>query len=260
MCSPTRKPFLETTHMKLSFLSKSISTLGLVAALSVVVGSSVQQSVQAQIRPQAETEAWQELEARIDNNIYIDAEKQAQYCDGDFSSAPARSLTPDGMVFGFEYTGIEFSPEQQAALDQFEADVVKYNAETFEGRGRVVVDPINGPIAENGFIPEDMDDEERDRLAREIIAFRATLDADPTLTSEEKITLLNEEFRDNRSVFFLQEVVIYSPEQLAQMDQLIRERKIYVFSLLTPEQQEIYLENLAVVDMIEAECPPGSLY
>jgi hypothetical protein len=61
-------------------------------------------------------------------------------------------------------------------------------------------------------------------------------------------------------VFFLQEVVIYSPEQLAQMDQLIRERKIYVFSLLTPEQQEIYLENLAVVDMIEAPCPPGSLY
>jgi hypothetical protein len=32
------------------------------------------------------------------------------------------------------------------------------------------------------------------------------------------------------------------------------EPRLYMLSIFTPEQQEVYLENLAIKDMIMAEC------
>jgi hypothetical protein len=229
--------------MTLSFLVKSVSTLGLAAAISVGLGVSVQQALQAQTSS--------ELEARLDNNVA--PERQAQFCAGDYSSAPARFLEPDGNLVAYDYLGIELSPEQQAANDQYWAKLIEEAEEQIKSVP-LDVDPANGVITHIGPIKDDG----YERVV-EIDKFRTTLDEDPALTNQEKVDILNERFADYGYEFGLQAMPrgIFTPEQqpsLAKNARMARELRLYMLSIFTPEQQEVYLENLAIKDMIMAEC------
>ncbi|MBE9013848.1 hypothetical protein IQ250_27035, partial [Pseudanabaenaceae cyanobacterium LEGE 13415] len=143
--------------MKLTSLSKSAQTIGLMFLLSALVGATVQQSVQAQ------------------NRVPTRFEKSCS------------AWTSEGIYS--EFKGIEFTPQQKAAYQRF-------------------FDETN---AKNGAIFRAV---RRDNVRR-----------DPT------------------------------PEQNAEMDRNLRRLEAQTLSILTPEQQKVYQENLIVKRALE-DCDP----
>jgi hypothetical protein len=210
--------------MKMTFLSKTIRTLGLTAVLSVMVSSGIQQTVQAQTQAETQMES-------------IDAvERQARFCAGDFSVVPDRYRTESGGYMASEVTGIEFSPEQEAAYYQFSAELIRKSDERIT-RVRTV---------ENGGFSLRSLNTISDELTREMDIAQANLSADSTLSTQQKVDLLNEQFGQYGVIFEKDVVFAFTPEQELEAEQAARDFQAQLQSILTPEQQPVYLENVDI--------------
>jgi hypothetical protein len=226
-CQIVNSTILEISAvMKLTFLSKTIRTLGLTAVLSVIVSSGIQQTVQAQT--QAETPAQMES---ID-----DAERQARFCAGDYSVVPDRYRTKDGSYMAFELTGIEFSSEQEAAYYQFVAELNRKSDELL---------PRIRTVENGGFSLRSLDTIS-DELTRQMDIAQANLSADSTLSTQQKIALLNEQFGQYGIIFEKDVVFAFTLEQELEVEQADRDFQAQIQSILTPEQQQVYLENVDI--------------
>ncbi len=98
--------------MKLTFLSKTAGTIGLIAVLSAMVGTSVQKTVQAQTEDQAVTE------------------QSEQYCN--------QSFPQDQPYFYTE--GIDFSDEQMEAFNRITTAAEEKDA-TIRESAQETIDP-----------------------------------------------------------------------------------------------------------------------
>ncbi|MBE9012399.1 hypothetical protein IQ250_19560 [Pseudanabaenaceae cyanobacterium LEGE 13415] len=194
-------------------LTKSLRTLGLMAMLTVIVGTSVQQSVQAQTRSQNRTQP----------------------------QAPVRCVQPKN--FFFELQGIKFTPRQEAAYRRITAQGKK-EANEFMKNVRTEVDP-NAPIDQIVYkqgITEKIVQEIRDAQA----AMTRT-----KVPPREQLKLLTEKF-GQYAEFYQTPRLRFTPEQIAAREKRTRDREAQVMAILTPQQQKVYRSNLVIKRQIEA--------
>lgn len=217
--------------MKRSLLSKTIGILGLVATLSAVIGTNIQQAAQAQIQNKAQLDS-----------IVVDPEKQSRFCAGDYSDIPEQFKPGDGTVFVYDFMGIDFSPEQEVAHEKFTAEL-NAKADAITQRAPVQQDLANGSISFTA--PDTVPDE----VTAQMDAVRLALSADLTLTSQQRAKILNERF-GQYGEFAIQKETVFTPDQVLENKEMDRKYQAQMLSIFTPDQQKIYLENLKVKNLI----------
>ena len=205
--------------MKLSFCLKTISALSLMIALSVVVRSNVQQPVRAQTLNEVEAEALSEAPSEVD-------------CDAVLAAAE------DG---GFNiFQGIELTPEQEAAYRRADAERSAESdatVETIPSEGGVMV------IVKDGVtIPDD--------VLQEIEQATTAIGIDQVPDSEQ-LDELNARY-GQYAEFTLPQTVVLTPENIAKIEAIQQKFIKTMLSILTPEQQPIYLRNLETQRVILA--------
>lgn len=229
--------------MKLTLLSKTIGTLGLIAALSAVVGTGVQQAAQAQ----AETDPLSQLDS------VAQAERQARYCAGDrsFSVVPEQYQVGDGTIFAYDFMGIEFSPEQDTAYEKITAEATVAAAAIME-RTATQQDLVNGPVsfASYGDVPSD--------VQAKIDAVYLPSNADRTIPSQQRADTLNEQF-GQYGEFTVQVENVFTPEQIIENEQMDRDIQAATLAILEPKQQQVYLENLSMKSLMGGSCDDEQL-
>jgi hypothetical protein len=227
--------------MKLTFLSKTARTLtsiGLMAILTTMASVSMRQTVQAQ--SQSPVQAYLDTPEQ--------AEKEARYCAGDDSVIPEKYRVGDGTFFAYSLMGIEFSPEQQVAYTQFLAELVRKSDDLYT---RLGTEDLGG-ISLTGDI-----DGLSDELTEQKDLAQRALEADPTLTTQQKVDILNEQFGQYDLRFELNPNLVFTPEQTIENQEIDRLFNDQVLSILEPGQQPVFLENLAM-DRLLTSCEQQS--
>ncbi|MFG6101793.1 hypothetical protein U2F10_06045 [Leptothoe sp. EHU-05/26/07-4] len=204
--------------MRHSFFLKTISAFGLMAAASVAMYSNDKQYVQARNQDDVEIET-----LSVGNCI--------------------EALVPEGELF-HEFQGIEFTPEQEAAYQQAEEELSARSA-LMDVQTEVMPNGIN-IIAKGGVhIPDD--------VLQQIFSVSDAANLDQVPDSEQ-IDELNAEYGQYVE-FVLSERLRLTPEQVAENQAIDREFESKILSVLTPEQQQVYLRNLETKHALAA-CDP----
>ena len=195
--------------MKLSFFLKALSALSLMIALSVVVRSNAQQPVRAQTQHEVEADALSEVD-----------------CDAVLAAAEE----------GFSvFEGIELTPEQEAAYRRADAERSAEATAALETIPTEVDDSgINMVVKDGVTIPDD--------VLQEIIQAGNVANLDEVPDSEQ-VDELNAKYGQYVE-FSLSERILYTPEDIAENEARQQRFINTVLSILTPEQQPIYLRNL----------------
>ncbi|KAM3100612.1 hypothetical protein ACKFKF_11325 [Phormidesmis sp. 146-12] len=206
--------------MKRALWSKSLRTLSLMTMLSVVVGSIVQQSAQAQNRTQPK--------ASVDCN--------PQFRNG----------------FFYDFQDIKFTPKQEATYRKIQA---KGKKEAMEFMKNVQTEPMpDSPVdfAMKGV--SDKDEPEitaaRDKIGREIINAQTALRRG-NLPPKEQLRVLTEKY-GQYATFFQASRLRFTPEQIADREKRQRDFEAQMMSIFTPQQQKVYRANLVIKRQIEA--------
>jgi hypothetical protein len=193
--------------MKLTSVSKSIRTIGLITILSAIQGTIVIQTAQAQAIP---------------------AGKPGSVCSDAYFANPDYMYTlPPG----------EQQQKQQAAVDKFSADPVRAKrmnriwakSKTFsvalDAPVGYVAKKVNGkPVA----IPK--------KIAKDIYWAAFNANGDPKSTRR-RVAELNQKYA-NYATFGQQINLIFSPEQIKENTKMTREFSAYLASVMTPEQKQ----------------------
>ena len=217
MLLTTRKltPFLEiAVAMKLTSLSKSVRSIGLMTLLSATIGTTLQQPVQAQEAPP---------------NFSVLAKDKNGVC----------SPLPQG-VFYQEFGGITFSPEQKAAYRKFDAEARKRYKPIIDNPKKVI-DP-DGPVGIE-FRPGI-----GDKKAFEIVDALDVL-IRRKLSTAQQVEALTKSY-GQYAIFSPPEGISYSPKQISEGKRITRNWEAQTMAILTPKQQKIYKANLALQDRI----------
>lgn len=213
--------------MKLTLLSKAISTLGLIAALSAVVGPGIQQAAQAQVSTEAQTQ----VEPNAEPTTVTGSET-------DFPGYPPEFYDENGNFFFYEFIGIDFTPEQEAAYNQAKERSAE-RAALMEGK--IASEPLPGGgmsfgPRENVTLPV--------ALEQEILNASSEYDRMGTSNAEKQAGLTK---RYGQYIEFSSPVRLrFTPEQVLEKIMTDREFEDAMLSVLTPEQQLIYIRNLGV--------------
>ncbi len=223
------------TNMKRTFLSKTVSILGAIAALSAVVSVGVQQTAQAQNVSEADTE--------VPTAAEIEAEKVC------LAAYPQDQVFEGGRAFFDEMQGITLSPEQNEELDRLSAATTERANRIQENAVRVldpnsIVDfvPLTGSIV-------DMPVE----IATPIYQRISFLEQETSMDAFEQTAVLTEEF-GQYAKFGSGSKLIYTPEQMAELSENQQDIDDNFFSILTPEQQQKLKENQIIYSRINAAC------
>jgi hypothetical protein len=233
--------------MKLSFLSKSISAIGLMAALSVVVGPSIAKSVQAQTEPRNFTE-----EEALANSAACDRatkENSEATPDGDYLYDTLRFMNATDQQRNAYNTLSEQSDDRRAEIYPQSVSVPDLSSYL----GFMYSPEALGIDLENSQdMQADIDAAVAAQVPPEIqAAIREAMESGPRMDQE---AALNEQFGEYGGYFYGSYFTYYTPEQDAQLQQITRDFHTQVEALLTPEQQTQYRENLAAGERIRAAC------
>jgi hypothetical protein len=185
--------------MKLTFLSKSVRTIGLIGMIATIEGMAVVQTAQAQ-----PTETGVACSAAYFANpdyMYNLPPGKAQEAVAKFSADPARIKRYNDI----QSKGTTFS----VALDA----PVGYVAKTANGK----------PIA----IPP--------KLAKEMYDAAFNANRNPK-TTRRRVAELNKKYA-KYAIFGQQINLIFSPEQQREFSKLVREGNVYIASVMTPQQR-----------------------
>jgi hypothetical protein len=205
--------------MKRTSLSKSVRTIGLMAMLSVVVATTLQQPIQAQ--------------GKGDKVPTTDA---------------TACITLPANTFFREFEGITFSREQDKAYQKIKANrIKKYTAlyKTFRYE--------DGP--EDGAFSLDYKPGIGDKKIKEIQAAHDALSS-KGLPNGKIRKLLTEKYSEY-ATFTLGRVMNFTPKQIATARKQWRDSEAQTMAILTPEQQKIYKARLVTILGLEA-CDPDS--
>jgi hypothetical protein len=193
--------------MQPTFLAKTIRSIGSIAILSAIQGTTMLQTAQAQAIP---------------------AGKPGSVCTDAYFANPDYMYTlPSG----------EQQQKQQEAVDKFSADPVRAErmnriwakSKTFS----VALDAPVGYIAKkvNGkpiTIPK--------KIAKDIYWAAFNANGDPK-TTRRRVAELNRKYA-NYAIFGQQLNLIFSPEQIRENTKMTREFSAYLASVMTPEQKQ----------------------
>lgn len=212
--------------MKLTLISKTISTLGLIAALSTIVGTGVQQVTQAQTQSETQTQ------------VEPSAEPTASDYDTDYSGYPPEFYGEDGSFFFYEFIGIEFTPEQEKAYSQAKEKLAK-RAALMEGE--IASEPL--PDAGLSYGPRE-GVTVPDAVWEEIFAASSEYDRMGASDADKKAGLTA---KYGQYIEFSESVRLrFTPEQILEKIMTDREFEDAMLSVFTPKQQRIYIRNLGI--------------
>ncbi|RUT10323.1 hypothetical protein DSM106972_008180 [Dulcicalothrix desertica PCC 7102] len=206
--------------MKLTFLSKTVRTLGLMTLLSVMVGTSVQQSVQAQTQSTAD---FLEQSKACDRAMKEDGEEM------------------DGGYFFDDFKGLNLTDQQKKAYEVLDAQAEAKRAEIYKG-SISVADPaaiLSFSSSPGVSVPPDVQ-----------AAIQEALNSNPKMDQE---AALNQKF-GKYGRFIGSYITYFTPEQETQLSQIGKDFYSQVQDLMTPEQQPQYSKNLAARLRINAAC------
>jgi hypothetical protein len=205
--------------MNLKFLSKTFGTIGLIAALSAVIGTVPLQTVQAQ----------------IETGVPADIDDEACIASGLHSFHLLQN--------------IDLSPEQLEKIHMNLLEKERANSSLIESYpGEIDPSSLQYVTRPGVEVPPDV----REALNS---ALSVTLTADSAATA---IAALNEEFAEYAE-FGIGETVRFTDAQKAELRQLSEEFEARNVSFLTPEQLQQYQENLATESRLYAVCGMADL-
>jgi hypothetical protein len=151
------------------------------------------------------------------------------------------TVLPEG-VFYQEFGGITFSPEQKVAYRKIEA-VINARYEVISANAQTIVIPDGGISI---FFKEGIGDPK----AFEIVAANDNL-IRQGLSATEQVEQLTEKY-GQYAEFQLAMSTVYTPEQIAEGQQIGLDFEAQTMAILTPGQQPIYQANLALQRKIQA--------
>jgi hypothetical protein len=236
--------------MKFSFFVKSIPTLGLIAGLSVIAGTSIQQSVQAQSQPSEPTQPEQVQLEDIPEGIELltleqleqrrlDGLEESNICDRVWQENS--NSEEDGRSYFYDFKGLNLTDAQKQAYDALDAQAEARRADLY-AQTIAVADP--SAILSFLWLSEVVPDVEA--------KIQAALDLSPKMDQE---AVLNEQFGNGQYGLFVGSYVTYlTPEQETELAQITTDFYSGVQALMTPEQQPQYSENLAARLRINEAC------
>jgi hypothetical protein len=204
--------------MKRTSFSKSVLTIGLASVLSVLVGTTIQQTVQAQ------------------NKVPTDSETS---CSGGNGFAPPNDLD-----------GITFTPEQEAAYQRFREEVDAKN-------GAIFRNAPPGPEPLTGLSFGDEKAPVSPEMQAEIIAAFDVITLDEIPDSEQAKAFKETYGKYAELEIGERSSSEPTPEQDAEMNNNIRNLEPQTLSILTPEQQKVFQANLVMKRAYEACNPTG---
>jgi hypothetical protein len=259
--------------MKLSFLSKSISTLSLIAVLSAIVGTNAQQVSQAQLQPSAQpqpnAEEIEEIKQGQEALAQQDRERVERswvravpdFCPavsdyigtGDTSGLPPIFFDGEGNVRSWDFAGLEsdLTPEILAVYDQAEKRLSKRSESlTLELKKDFLPNATIDVNPKEGFSMTDA-------IVTELSAAVDAANKDQ-IPNEEQLDALVEQYGQYANIDMFKEP-LYTPAQILEEQSIEREFAATMAAAFTnPEQREYYLKN---VDAREAQksCYPKAL-
>jgi hypothetical protein len=201
--------------MKLTFLSKPLGTIALIAALSTVIGTVVQPTVQAQ----------------IDIEVPTDIDEEACVASGFYSFYLLQNIDLSTAELEELY---RISSEEEDAFERLTDSYPKekdYGGVQFASRPGV-----------------DIPSETMEFIYTALGETELTPDS-----AAETVAALNEEF-GQYGEFGLGEIFTYTAAQKAELEQLEKDFEAQYIVVLTPEQQQQYQENLATQEKINEAC------
>lgn len=221
--------------MKLTLLLKTIGILSLIAALSTVVGTSIQQNVKAQTQEGTESSATVPTASQVDEKVCLAAYPQDQ-------------VREDGTASFDDFQGLALSPNQIEELNKIDAAtsetysrIVASGVRVADPDSTVEYEPIVGTL-------EDMPPE----IERPIIKRRGAL-IETTMDAIEIAAVMNAEF-GQYAEFGPGTKIIYTPEQEAALKANTQNFDTRFFAILTPEQQQKLQENKGISSEIREAC------
>jgi hypothetical protein len=202
--------------MNLKFLSKTFGTIGLIAALSTVIGTVVQPAVQAQIE---------------DIEVPTDIDEAACVASGFYSFYLLQNIDLSSAQLEELYKIMSAESDALEQLIESYPEEKDFSSLQFIGRPGVERSPeISAAI--------------------DAATLELTLTAD---TATETLAALNEEF-GQYGEFGIGGKIIFTEARKAEMEQLEDSFDAQSVTVLTPEQQRQYQENLATKSRINEVC------
>jgi antitoxin component of MazEF toxin-antitoxin module len=215
--------------MKLSFLTNILLALGLVTTVSAVVGTSIQQTVQAQNQNEVAAEVQQTVQAQNQNEVVAEVS---------FEGNCTEVMSSEAQGF-YEFQGIYFTPEQEAAYQDINQESSEKAALSIQDVERDMDNAALSTVVKAGVIIPD-------NVMQEINAVSLG-----SLPDSEEIGELNVKYGQYVE-FELIGGLLFTPEQLVERQARVEEFEAAMLAILTPEQQQVYLENIETKRAIEA--------
>lgn len=199
--------------MKMTFFSKTIS-IGLIAVLSIAVGTSMRQTASAQVQGEVQSEFGKET--------------------------TCEATLPNGQDFFYDLQGIELSAEQFEAFDSISINIGEKIGTIIDGAQGVV--DSGSTIS---FVPREGSNLTNEQMKSIYAAYESF---PPT---SDKIESLTEEFGQYGEFRATQRVVL-TPEGEMTLEELEQDYNNGLLSVMTPDQQQQYRENMEVRSRINA--------
>jgi hypothetical protein len=203
--------------MKMTFLSKTLGTIGLIAVLTTTANTNVQQTAQAQM------------------NINVPADIDDEAC------------IASGVNSFYLLQNIDLSYEQMEEV--FRLTTLKYK--TYE---RLIASYPSVPdvSGSSAFVYRpgagEMSPDVSTAFDAALVGFRPTADS-----VKEDVAAINEQF-GQYGEFGVYQIVTMTPERRAELKALEDDFSARYISVMTPEQQQQYQENLTTKNRINEVC------
>jgi hypothetical protein len=209
--------FLEKTlTMKLTLLSKTLGTLGLIAVLATMVSTAIPKNAQAQ------------------SNVEVPAEIDDEAC------------LAAGMNSFYVLQEIDFSPAQLEEIYRISSEKDNAYEQLTESYPRAE-DLASGPQFDAR-----SDTEMTSEMYTAMDAARTTISA-TTDSVTEQIAALNEQF-GQYGEYGIGQIVNLTSEQKAEIKRTAEDFEAQYITVMTPEQQQQYRENLETESRINDAC------
>jgi hypothetical protein len=199
--------------MKRISLSKSLRTFGLMAILSAVVATTLQQPIQAQNKG---------------------GKVQAKTPTACVPLAPGTSF--------YDLQGLEFSPKQQVEYKQI-SDIVTLKSEALSKRLRKVMS--------KGYLVTEYPGTTDDKIRKEIEAAASDATAADGIVDRKKVKALNKKYAQYAK-FYIEPKIVFTQAQITERNKINSDLEEQTLSILTPEQQKVFRANLVIKRGLEA--------
>lgn len=238
--------------MKRTVLSKTIGILGMLATLSAIVGTGIQQTAKAQEVTQSDLEFFAEQSrARVERSL---VRAIPDFCpallSADSSNLPPQFYNEDGKYRNWAFFEVEFTPELTALYDRAEKKLSERAAALDLQLEREIIpnSPINAAMKE-GFSMTDT-------IATELFAAMDAINQDQ-IPNEEQIGAFVEKYGQYAEIE-MGTTPLYTPEQVLETQSIERE---FVATMATgfddPDQLNNFLKNIDAQEAFKACRPPA---